>query len=182
MTTLQDLLRIIASLDGRKPASSQPERLDELFADLRAARPRRPPPEIEESIWALWASHPDEVLQRRLELATGSIAREEYARARRLLDPLVEASPTWAEAWNKRATLHYLAGRDTESFEDIRKALELEPRHFGAVCGFAQICLRRGERAAAMVAFEAALAINPHLTGVRAAVEDLRDSMAASIH
>jgi Tfp pilus assembly protein PilF len=78
--------------------------------------------------------------------------------------------------------LSYLEGRDVEAFEDVRRVLELEPRHFGAVCSFAQICLRRGDRAAALTAFETALAINPQLGGVRAAIADLRESLAASLH
>ena len=182
MTRLDDLLRIIAALPGRTPAASQPSLLDVLFADLRSGTPPRPPHETEERIWALWASHPDAALARRLELATRAIAREEYPRARRLLDPLVAACPDWSEAWNRRATLHYLEGRDAESFDDIRHTLELEPRHFGAVCGFAQICLRRGERAAALLAFETALAIHPRLAGIRAAVDELSESLASTVH
>jgi Tfp pilus assembly protein PilF len=153
-----------------------------LFADLRSGVPPRPPHETEERIWALWASHPDAAVARRLELATRAMAREEYGRAGRLLDPLVNEYPDWSEAWNRRATLHYLDGRDTESFDDIRRTLELEPRHFGAVCGFAQICLRRGERAAALLAFETALAIHPRLAGIRAAIDDLSESLAANMH
>lgn len=182
MTTLDDLLRLIATLGTRTPAPSQPPLLDALFADLRSGSPPRPPHETEERIWALWASHPDGAVARRLELATRAIAREEYGRAERLLDPLVADHPDWSEAWNRRATLRFLAGRDAESFDDIRRTLELEPRHFGAVCGFAQICLRRGERAAALLAFESALAIHPELAGIRAAIEDLSESLAATLH
>lgn len=182
MTTLEDLLKIVVALPGRAPASSLPSRLEELFGDLRAAEPARPPKQAEDLIWAAWADHPDPAVARRLELATRCIARREYDQSRRLLDALVLGHPQWAEAWNRRATLHYLEGRDAESFDDIRRALEIEPRHFGAVCSFAQVCLRRGERAAALLAFAAALAINPHLSDVRALVEDLRETTDTAVH
>lgn len=182
MITLDDLLKTIVSLARRKPAATQPAALDSLFRELRAVQPSRSPQEVENAIWSVWASHPDPALERRLELATRAIAREEYDRARRLLDPLVRDQPQWSEAWNKRATLCYLEGRDAECFGAIRRTLELEPRHFGAICGFAQVCLRRGERAAALTAFEVALGINPHLGGVTAAVEDLRETLSASLH
>ena len=182
MEGLRELLKLILTLEGRAPARTQPASLDALFRDLSAARPRRPPQEVENLLWSTWSSHPVREAEQALEAATRAIAHEQYDRARRLLDPLLDAYPDWAEAWNKRATLFYLQGRDAESFDDIRRTLELEPRHFGAICGFAQICLRRGERAAALSAFEIALGINPHMGGVHAAVEDLRESLADSLH
>ena len=182
MTTVDELLRVIADLGGRRPAATQPAALDALFAELRVAARPRPPQEIEDAIWRLWSAHPDPVMARRLELATTAIGRGEYGRAERLLGPLIAEFPDWAEAWNQRATLRYLNGRDEESIGDIGRTLELEPRHFGALCGFAQICLRRGEHAAALVAFEAALAIHPHLAGVGAAVEELRGTLDAALH
>jgi hypothetical protein len=173
---------LFVALGSRPPAAGQPAAREALFGAVAATRPRRPPQEVENEIWAIWASHPDQAVGQRLELATRAIAREELARARRLIEPLVGEYPHWSEAWNKRATISYLEGRDTECFADIRRTLELEPRHFGAVCGFAQACLRRGERAAALTGFEVALTINPHLTGVWPAVHDLRESLSVSIH
>jgi hypothetical protein len=58
----------------------------------------------------------------------------------------------------------------------------MEPRHFGAVCGFAQICLRHQEPMPALIAFEAALRIHPHLTTVRIAAEELRRRFPPTVH
>lgn len=182
MTRIQDMLKTIVATGGRKPEQEWSPGLGALFRELAPARPRRSPRDIEAAIWSAWGSHPDQAVERRLEMATRAIAREDYARARRLLDPLVGAFPDWPEPRNKRATLSYLEGRDAECFEDIGQVLRLEPRHFGAICGFAQVCLRRGEREAALTAFEVALGIHPHLDGVRAAVEDLRETLALSLH
>ena len=79
----------------------------------------------------------------------------------------------WAEAWNKRATLYFLQDRDEESVADIEATLKLEPRHFGALGGFGQICLRQDEPVSARIAFEKALLVNPHLDGVREIVHEL---------
>jgi Tfp pilus assembly protein PilF len=127
----------------------------------------------EDEIWALWTAHDDPALEARMQRAISAIARRRFSEAETLLDALVREAPDWAEAWNKRATLYYLTRRDAESLEDIRRTLALEPRHFGAICGFAQICLRCGEKAAAASAFNAALQINPHLDSVRAILAEL---------
>jgi tetratricopeptide (TPR) repeat protein len=182
--TIEDMLKLVVAIGTAVPPPRGPAALDGLFEELRQPRPRRPPHEIENEIWAAWSRHRDPAMTRRLEQATRAIANADYVRARVLLDPLIDDFPDWAEAWNKRATVFYLQGRDTESFADIRRALALEPRHFGAICGFAQICLRRGERTAALTAFEVALGIHPHLYGVHGVVEDLLETMdmKASLH
>jgi tetratricopeptide (TPR) repeat protein len=108
-----------------------------------------------------------------MDTAIAALAGRDTETAQGILDRLVAAHPDWPEAWNKRATLYFVMERDAESLADIRRTLELEPRHFGALCGFAQICLRRGERVAAAAALERALQLNPHLEAARAALAAL---------
>jgi hypothetical protein len=69
--------------------------------------------------------------------------------------------------------LYFLQDRDEESISDIEETLRLEPRHFGALGGFGQICLRQDEPVSARIAFEKALLVNPHLDGVREIVHEL---------
>ena len=52
---------------------------------------------------------------------------------------LLRSVPDFAEAWHKRAVLYYLLGRDDECLHDLRRTLELEPRHFGAMLHFVEI-------------------------------------------
>lgn len=157
-------------------------RLDRLFQSLQQDTPARPAHEIEDEIWAIWTSHADPALEARLQRAISGIARRRFTEAEQLLDELVRAAPRWAEAWNKRATLLYLQQRDAESIADIRATLQLEPRHFGAICGFGQICLRHGETAAAVSAFGAALQLNPHLDSVRAMLAELEPPPPARLN
>ena len=93
--------------------------------------------------------------------------------ARPLLDHLVARHPGWAEAWNKRATLASIEKRDADSLLDIAQTLRLEPRHFGAIAGFGNICLRNGHLNEARAAFQIALAINPHMDDLRDMLENL---------
>jgi cytochrome c-type biogenesis protein CcmH/NrfG len=48
------------------------------------------------------------------------------------------------------------------------------PCHFGAWAGLGHCYAHEGQLAEAVEAYERALAINPHLEGVRQAVEEMR--------
>jgi tetratricopeptide (TPR) repeat protein len=109
-----------------------------------------------------------------LERATRAIVAADHEVAARILADLTWRAPDFAEAWHKRAALAYMQRHDDASVGAIRRTLELEPRHFGAMCAFAQILVERGERDAAAFAYHAALRLNPHLGGeVRAAAAAL---------
>ena len=63
--------------------------------------------------------------------------------------------------------------RDDQALKDIDKALELEPRHFGALAGKGVILERQKKYSAARAAFEEALAVNPNLEEAKAALKAL---------
>ncbi len=148
-------------------------RLAALFDDLRRSEPLRDPDETMELIWAIWIDHRDDRASHRMAAAVEAIAAGARDLAKPILDSLVEEHPGWAEAWNKRATLAFIEKRDNDSVADILRTLELEPRHFGAILGFAQICLRHDLVQEAKAAFEIALRLNPHIDGLRSVVDDL---------
>ena len=70
-------------------------------------------------------------------MADGSLymSQNDLENAYKLFSKTIELDPTWAEAWNKRATVLYLMGKYELSQADINKVLELEKRHFGALSG-----------------------------------------------
>lgn len=163
------------------PALRAARRLAKLFDALAKARSQRPVSETEDLIWALWISHPSRAAEALMTRGIEAFADGRLACARGYFDALVAAWPDWAEAWNKRATLAYVEGRDDDACRDIAHTLEREPRHFGAMAGFGQICLRRGRPCEAAIAFRAALALNPHLHGIRALLDEISGG-AARMH
>jgi tetratricopeptide (TPR) repeat protein len=176
-------LRLIVSRpQAQAPVNAAQRRLADLFCTLATTDDLVAAGEAEDKVWALWTSHADAQLEQRLDRAIRHIAAREFEPAASLLDALLADRPDYVEAWNKRATLYFLMERDRDSVVDIIRTLELEPRHFGAICGFAQICLRHGLRAEALAAFESALAINPHMPGPRAAVDSLNAQFRSTAH
>jgi Tfp pilus assembly protein PilF len=70
--------------------------------------------------------------------------------------------------------LYYLLGRDGPCIENLRRTIELEPRHFGAMCSFAEILLGEGEREAARFTFSIALSLHPYLARARQVINSTR--------
>lgn len=182
--TLASLLAATLAFVSRLPATRDhpdlpPERL---FRELREAVDESDRVAAENRLWDAWCAHPSAAAEATMERAISAISGGDFYRAGRLLDRLVAEQPRWAEAWNKRATLNFLRERDADSLADIRRTLEIEPRHFGALAGLGQIALRHGEVAGAVLAFERALALNPGLIGLREAVATLRADESRTLH
>jgi tetratricopeptide (TPR) repeat protein len=167
---------LVVQADPKTVTQGPAARLNALFDDLRRPSPLRDPDETMELIWAIWIDHRDRHASHRMVAAVEAIAAGARDLAKPILDSLVEEHPEWAEAWNKRATLAFIEKRDNDSIADIARALELEPRHFGAILGFAQISLRNGRIQEAKAAFEMAMRLNPHIDGLQSIVDDLAEA------
>ena len=87
---------------------------------------------------------------------------------------LIEIAPDLSEAWNKRATAHWLLGDFPASLSDICETVKREPRHFGAYSGLGMIRAEMGEYPRAVAAFELARKYNPHIVGIDAEIERLK--------
>lgn len=170
MSNQIDILGLIAARRARRPARTLPF-LDELFRRLARCE-RTEAGATEELIWNVWMDHPHRAAARELDLATRDIAARRYDIAETRFTLLLRRAPDFAEAWHKRAALYYLLGRDEECLHDIRRTLQLEPRHFAAMLHFAEILLGSGAPAEARFAFHAALSVHPHLPRAREALAD----------
>ncbi len=162
---------------GPALARQDDPRLPDLFAAHKAAPGPAEAAPLEARIWSIWAETPDPRDATLYARAEAAIARRDHLGAVQALDELTARTPDFAEAWNKRATAHYLAGNHRASVEDIRRTLALEPRHFGALSGLGLIYAVIGEPRAAVRSFEAALAVHPHLPGARVHIEMLEGEL-----
>lgn len=170
MTAETGILNLIAERHARRPARDLPA-LVQLFRRLASCASGEAS-ETEDRIWNVWMHHPHAAAAAALDAATRDIAAKRYDIAETRLTRLLRSAPDFAEAWHKRAALYYLLGRDAECLQDIRRTLELEPRHFAAMLHFAEILLGEGASADARYTFAAALSLHPHLARARAALAD----------
>ena len=130
-------------------ANDRDVELNKLFLELKKNNPSQSSI-IEQQIWLLWSTHPtDEKLTSMLDEGSRLVQDQQLNKAISIFTDAIEFDPTWAEAWNKRATVLYMIGEFEKSQNDIDKVLELEKRHFGALAGqgLVNIQLRNYEKA-----------------------------------
>lgn len=162
-----ETLKLVATTAQRRPSPRLHARLDPLLRCLADVANAPAVDRIEDAVWEHWMRHRDRRATDELERATRAIVVQDVHTAECILHRLVARHPDFPEAWHKRATLYYMTGRDEACMHDLHRTLVLEPRHYGAILSFAEICLATGEREAALFAFDVALTLNPHLQRAR---------------
>ena len=171
-------LLVGASLLAALPlvAKGETPMLDRLFERLQATADPGEAEVLEALIWSVWFGYDggdDEVL-RLMQLGQQAMNGGDLQRAEDLYDGVIQRAPDFAEGWNRRATVRFLREDYDGSIADIGAVLEREPRHFGALSGLGLCYLSLGMPQKALAAFEAALAVHPHLASAQGHVEYLR--------
>ena len=128
----------------------------------------------EAALWAMWGRSGRADLDARLAEAIAAMERRDYAAAEQLLTALIELAPGWAEAWNKRATVRYLAADFAGAVADCRETLARTPHHFGALAGQGLCHMALQQYTPAALMFRRALEVHPHLEAVR---QNLRSAL-----
>ncbi len=157
------------------------QRLDTLFAELKAARGVDEGRAIERDIVHLWLESGDVGIDELMSNAITAMSIQAYTLALNYLDTVVATKPDYAEGWNKRATVYFMVDRLQDSIADIQRTLALEPRHFGALAGLGMIMVKLGDKERAVQAFKAALAIDPNLEEVQVEMFLLEDQLRKGI-
>lgn len=150
--------------DVAPPAAVDETYRERLFENLKNAPSEAEARAIENAIWEMWmAQAPNADVARSISDAMTARESYDYSRALALLDTAVAAAPDYAEAWNQRAFVRFLREDFDGALTDIDRALELEPRHFGALSGRALVLMRFGRMEAAQRTLREAVAIHPWL-------------------
>lgn len=131
----------------------------------------------ETALWALWSRSGDPALDALLARGVEEMNDGRQRQAIATFSEVIRKKPSFTEAWNKRATVYYLAGRYNKSIADCEQVLKRNPRHFGALSGLGQIYMALGDDERALAWFRRALAVNPNLTGVALTIKALEDKI-----
>ena len=161
-------------------AISPAERLDTYFAQLKKIRDPAAAAEVTAKIRGIWNDSGSATVNLLMQWATDALKDKKYTVGLDYLDQAIALKPDYAEAWNRRATLHYAAGNYDKSMADIAHVLVLEPRHFGALTGMAAILEETGRDADALGVWEHILEIYPADRDSQGHVKSLSEKVAGS--
>ena len=148
--------------------------LDTLFAKLQTATDPMAIQSLESAIWEQWIMLPDAGQHALMMQGIAEMQQRQLRASVETFTRLIEVAPDLSEAWNKRATAHWLLGNFPASLSDICETIKREPRHFGAYSGLGMIRAEMGEYARAVAAFELARNYNPHIVGIDAEIERMK--------
>lgn len=154
---------------------SMSNELDDLFARLFVASAPAEIGALQDGIWQLWLNTGDAALDKELETGMRHLQAGNYGPAIDCFSRIIQFFPAYAEAWNKRATAHYLRGEYRASLDDITETLRREPRHFGALWGQAGIFEQLGEVRRALTTLRKLSAICATLPGLPERQRHLRE-------
>lgn len=140
--------------------------LDTLFAKLQTATDPMAIQSLEGAIWEQWIMVPDGPQRELMMRGIAEMQQRQLQQSVATFSKLIEIAPDLSEAWNKRATAHWLLGDFPASLSDICETVKREPRHFGAYSGLGMIRAEMGEYPRAVAAFELAKKYNPHIVGI----------------
>ena len=160
MKILTFILIIYFSL-GSKVFGSE---LDTLFINLKNAQDPITAKGFENQIWKFWINDsPKENDRLKMKKGISLMRKGKLDEALKIFTTLSILDPGWAEPLNKMATIRYLQGDFYGSARDIQFTLKLEPRHFGAIAGLAQINLALGKYKDSLRNLDYAISIYPYI-------------------
>lgn len=165
-------LMLGANVLAQSPGSNT--MLDTLFAKLQSATDPSAIQALEAAIWEQWTMVPDADQRELMMRGMAEMQQRDFQSAVATFTQLIAIAPDLSEAWNKRATVHWLMGNFTGSLADICETVKREPRHFGAYSGLGMIRAEMGENGRAIAAFELARKYNPHIQGIDSEIARLR--------
>jgi tetratricopeptide (TPR) repeat protein len=131
----------------------------------------------EQALWLVWGRSGDAAVDRLMERGTDEMQAGRHREAIATFSEVIRRKPDFAEGWNKRATVLYLAGQFRRSLADCDEVLKRNPRHFGALSGAGLNHLELEQHVQALAWFRRALAVNPNMTAILMEVQRLEKQL-----
>ncbi|MFQ5423949.1 MAG: tetratricopeptide repeat protein [Phycisphaerae bacterium] len=131
----------------------------------------------EDALWSIWFRTGGTLGRSVLVRIAQTIQRGDSEGVIPLLTELIRAQPTFAEAYHQRSAACFLEGDYLPSLRDARRAVELNPLHFGALANVGHCHAALGRYPEALESYRAVLRIHPRMHGIRAAIRAIREKL-----
>jgi hypothetical protein len=153
--------------------ADRPELLEGLYARLSQAKSPNEAAPITEAIEQLWAMSGSDTVDLLMSRATQFANDADTDLSLAVLDAVVDIAPGEAEAWYLRAKVNVLAGKPERALVDLRRALNVDAKHYRAITDLGLVLEQLGAKKEALKAYRQALAVNPYMEDAKAGAEAL---------
>jgi tetratricopeptide (TPR) repeat protein len=154
--------------------SGESQRLDRLFERLKAAPNAEAAKSFANQIEQRFEKSGSDTADLMLQRAKLAIESKNLETALDLLDFVVTLKPDWAEAYHRRAIIHFILKDEESAMRDIRLALAHEPRHFHALAGLGRLLQMMGQKKQAYQVYQRTLDVHPHFPDIAPMIERLK--------
>jgi hypothetical protein len=148
--------------------------LRDLYAHLATAVDEQAAAPFVEAIERIWLTPGSDTVLALMERAMQAASQERPDLALNLLDAVTKMAPDYAEGFNRRAYVFYNLGDRERALGDLRRVLALDPNHFKAIDGLAQIMKDFGDKKAAYAAYQKLILIHPFWPSAQSAHDELK--------
>lgn len=125
----------------------------------------------EQGLWALWSRSGDAAIDKLMARGVTEMDTGRPKPAIATFSEVIRRKPEFAEGWNKRATVYYLAGEYKKSIADCDEVLKRNPKHFGALSGLGEIYFQMEQYDQSLAWFRRALEVNPNMLGAEFSIK-----------
>lgn len=173
-------LNVIQAQSNQSSTQNQDDSIDLLLEQLAKATSEEEAHNIANQIEQRWLKSGSDTVDLLMRGAEQAMLLNDFSRALDILDAVIRLKPNFAEGWNRRATIHFILGSYDLSISDIEQTLAIEPKHWGAMSGFALIMenAENPDKAEALKLYEEILKIHPFLPSVLESVENLKTELS----
>ena len=130
-------------------------------------------------IWQLWGHSGNSAIDIEYQQGLDLMSAGDLPHAIDVFSHIIEQQPSFAEAWNKRATLYFMIGQYDLSILDCEEVLKRIPQHFGALSGYARMLVDKGQFERALDYMERANQVNPQMPNAAETIQQLRRQISS---
>jgi tetratricopeptide (TPR) repeat protein len=161
---------------GKTPqtAAEKTRLLSDLYALLATAEDEAKAKLIASRIERVWAISGSDTVNLLLDRATKAVQEKRLDLAGKLLDRAVALAPDFAEAFSRRAYLHFTQNNYQAAVGDLRRVLALDPNHYRALEGLAQVWRETDNERGAYEVMKQLIEVHPFAPGAKSVYDELK--------
>jgi tetratricopeptide (TPR) repeat protein len=169
--------RLAPGAAAEAPQQPQPIERSKLLAELYQRLAAAPDPgaarPIMDAIEQVWRNSESDTANLLISRAERFVQEKDAELAMQILDAAVEVAPDVAEAWYLRARLHFVQREYVQALPNLRRALNIDPKHYRALNDLGIVLEELGGKKEALEAYRKAVKVNPFLEQTKRSVEIL---------